>query len=118
MTKAGSTLPAYAKIIVAGDGRIWVWPRQPDVKDAIAPEVAAQFGVDHTWGLPWQGDFDVFSEEGDWLAVVRLPPRSRYSGYPTEPPVVIRGDTLWALESDELDRETIVRYVVPGLEGA
>ena len=117
MTKAGSTLPAYAKIILPGDGRIWVWPRQPDVKDAIAPEVAAQFGVDHTWALPWQGAFDVFSKEGDWLAVVRLPPRARYSGYPTEPPVVIRGDTLWALESDELDRETIVRYVVPGLQG-
>jgi len=113
--KAGATLPSYARIVVPGDGRIWVWPRQSDVKDAIAPEVAERFGVDHTWAIPWQGVFDVFGNDGEWLAVVRLPERARYSGYPTQPPVVVRGDTLWAVERDSLDVETIVRYMVPGL---
>lgn len=115
MPKAEKTLPAYAKLLVPGGGRIWVWPRQPDVTAPIAPEVAEQFGVTHTWGLPWQGAFDVFSDEGDWLAVVKLPEHARYSGYPTEPNVVIRGDTLWAVEQDELDVQSVVRYVVPGL---
>ena len=113
--EAGETLPAYVKIRLPGDGRIWVWPTQPNVRDRLPPETAQAFGVSHAWGLPWQGAFDVFQADGRWLAVVALPPRARYSGFPTEPGVVIRGDTLWAVEQDSVDVQTIVRYRVPGL---
>ena len=46
------------------------------------------------------------------------PQAARYSGCPTEPGVVIRGDTIWAVERDEFDVETVVRYAVPGLPTA
>ncbi len=113
--EAGETLPAYVKIRLPADGRIWVWPTQPNVREPLPQDDVKRFGVRHTWGIPWQGAFDVFSSDGQWLAVVKLPPRARYSGFPTEPGVVIRGDTLWAVEQDSLDVQTIVRYEVPGL---
>lgn len=113
---AGTTLPAYAKVIVPGDGRIWVWPRQPDVKEALPPDVVKRFRVTHTWAIASQGVFDVFDTTGNWLAVVRLPREARYSGYPTEPNIVIRGDTLWAVAQDSNDVEYIVRYDVSQLD--
>lgn len=113
---AEATLPAYTKITVPGDGRIWVWPRQPDVKTALPREVAERFGVRYTWGVSSHGVFDVFDTRGRWLAVVRLPEEARYSGYPTEPNVVIRGDTLWAVAQDANDVEYVVRYEVPQLD--
>lgn len=116
--RSGTRLPAYARIDVPGDGRIWVWPRQADEKVPLEPEVAKRFGVTHTWSISSHGAFDVFGRDGTWLAVVRLPSEARYSGFSTEPNVVIRGDTLWAVAQDAMDVEYIVRYQVPGLEGA
>ncbi len=113
--KADRTLPAYVKLSAPADGRIWVWPTQPNIEVPLEPEVAERFGVTHTWVLPSDGAFDVFSADGRWLAVVKLPEGARYSGFPTEPGVVIRGDTIWAVEQDELDVQTVVRYEVPRL---
>lgn len=113
--QAGETLPAYVRLILPGDGRIWVWTTQPNVKTALSPESAEQFGITHTWLHPAHGTFDVFDQDGNWLAAVRLPSRARYSGWPTEANVVIRGDTLWAVEEDEFEVNTVVRYTVPGL---
>jgi hypothetical protein len=58
------------------------------------------------------GAFDVFDEYGRWVGSVRLPPAVRYTGYPTTPPVTIRGDTIWAVGRDALDVEYIVKYMV------
>ena len=118
VVKAEGTLPAYAKILPTGDGRVWVWPTQPNQRVPVPPETAEAYGITHTWSLPWQGDFDVFADDGEWLAVIRLPAQARYSGFPTEPNVVIRGDTLWAVEQDELEVRTVVRYVIPELGAA
>lgn len=113
---AGETLPAYAKIRLSDDGRTWVWPSQPSIKMELDPEATERFGVTHTWVVSWRGSFDVFTPDGRWLAVVELPKEARYSGFPTEPGVVIRGDTLWAVEQDEFDVQIVVRYEVPGLD--
>ncbi len=102
--------PAYARIIFPGDGRVWVWPNQPSVLSTVPPQVAARTGVKHTWDLASKGAFDVFAHDGRWLGRVALPKGVRYSGYPTEQPVVIRGDTLWAVTFDSLDVERISRY--------
>jgi len=113
--QARETLPAYAKIRITDDGRTWVWPSQPNTKLELPPETVEATGVTHTWLIPGHGSFDVFDTDGRWLAVVELPERARYSGFPTEPGAVIRGDTIWAVELDELDIQTVVRYAVPGL---
>ncbi len=107
--------PAYASIVLPDDGRIWVWPTHPNVREALPRETVERYGVTHTWTIAWQGTFDVFDPDGRWRAVVRLPEDARYSGYPTEPDVVIRGDTLWAVATDDFDVEYVVRYEVRGL---
>jgi hypothetical protein len=107
--------PAYAAIIPSADGRTWVWPTQPSERVPLPEEEAQMYGLTHTWAIAWQGSFDVFDPDGRWRAVVRLPYDARYSGYPTEPDVVIRGDTLWAVAWDELDVQYVVRYEVRGL---
>jgi hypothetical protein len=107
--------PAYSRIILPGDGRVWVWPNQPFVKVPLAPELAERFGMSHRWQFSWSGAFDVFAEDGAWLATVRLPSGARFNGFPTEPGVKIRGDTMWAVSVDDLGVQTIVRYEVPEL---
>lgn len=110
--------PAYVSFLVPGDGRVWVWPTQPSVRTPLDPEVAERAGVSHSWVTGWTGAFDVFNREGEWLAVVQLPPGARYSGFPTEPDVFVRGDTLWAVALDSMDVQYVVRYEVPELRGA
>lgn len=99
--------PYYARLILPGDGRIWVWPNQPMEK--WHPE---GMPVSEAWMLGRTGAFDVFSPDGSWLGTVPLPPEIRYSGFPTERPVVIRGDTVWALTRDSLDVNYVTRYEV------
>lgn len=110
-------LPAYVRVVVPGDGRIWVWPTQPSMKIPLPPEAQEAVGETHTWLVSWQGSFDVFSDDGEWLAVVRLPEEARYSGFPTEPSVFIRGDTIWAVAQDSMDVQYVARYEVEGLPG-
>lgn len=110
-----SSLPAYARIVLPGDGRVWVWPTQPSGKYPLSQDMQESFGETHTWLVGWTGAFDVFSGSGEWLAVVKLPSEARYSGYPTQPSVFIRGDTIWSLAVDSLDVQYVVRYVVDDL---
>ena len=113
-----SEWPAYARLLRANDGRYWVRPTIPSRRVALAEDVAEQFGVTHTWEISSQATFDVFDPDGLWLGTVALPADARYSGYPTEPPVVIRGDTVWAVAQDSLDVQYVVKYAVewPGTE--
>jgi hypothetical protein len=115
MPKLPSELPAYARVVVPGDGRIWVWPTQPRMKYTLSRRMQEATGETYTWLVAWQGAFDVFDADGEWLAVVKLPEEARYSGHPTEPSVVIRGDTIWAVAQDSMDVQYVVRYQVDGL---
>ncbi len=109
--------PAYARILLPGDGRTWVWPNQPGVWRELAPALQDRLGETGRYRIASTGSFDVFGAEGRWLATVRLPAEARFSGFPTERGVVIRGDTLWALAEDELGVQSIRRYEVPELSG-
>jgi hypothetical protein len=82
----------------------------------VPPEITEQTGITRAWQLAFNGSFDVFDADGSWRAVVRLPREARYSGFPTEPEVVIRGDTVWAVALDSLDIQYVVRYQVRGLD--
>ncbi len=107
--------PVYSRIMLPGDGRIWVWPNRPGVRVELPPAVAERAGQTHGWSFSWTGTFDVFLADGRWLASVRLPAEARFNGFPTEPSVVIRGDTIWAVTHDSHDVQTIAAYHVPGL---
>lgn len=102
--------PSIARIIPTSDGRIWVWPEQP-----VGPkEIEGPLGNLQTVHpvVAETGAFDVFEADGRWHGTVELPREIKYSGYPTTPPVVIRGDTLWAVTLDEFDVQQLTRYLV------
>jgi hypothetical protein len=112
MPPVPSERPAYARLILPGDGRIWVWPEQPSHVEGL-DESSAQFaGRSDAWRVGTSGAFDVFDYDGEWLGSVRLPSEFPYSGYPTTPRVVIRGDTVWGVTLDSLGVNYVTRYMV------
>lgn len=104
--------PAYARLEALDEGRIWVRPTLPSQQIPLADEMVEQFGITHTWGESARAVFDVFTAAEGWLGTVALPKEARYSGFPTEPHVVIRGDSIWAMATDSLDVQYIVKYLV------
>lgn len=75
-------------------------------------EVQEQTGVTMAWTLSSRGSFDVFGPDGRWLGTVDVPAELAYSGFPTETPVVIQGNTLWAVTRDALGVNYVTRYTV------
>ena len=105
--------PAYSRIILEPSGRIWVWPNQPGVLEPVKDEFIPIAGKSEVYRIPRrEGVFDVFEEDGSWLATVRMPPGMMYSGHATEAPAVVRGDSLWAVYRDEFDVEYVGKFVV------
>lgn len=111
-TRLPAKRPAYARLIVPGDGRIWVWPNQPMQKWIPTPEVQQRSGTSEAWQLSSSGAFEVFKVDGTWVGTVPLPEEASYSGFPTERPVVIRGDTIWAITRDPLGVNYITRFAI------
>jgi hypothetical protein len=104
--------PYYARLIAAGDDRIWVWPNQAPEEWTPSREVQRGSGVATALRIGESGAFEVFRRDGRWVGTVALPENVRYSGYPTTPSVVIRGDTLWAVTLSLYDVQTLGRYRV------
>lgn len=104
--------PAYARLIVAGDGRVWVWPNQPAETWTPSRDLQARTGATVGWRLSTRGAFEVFDEHGRWLGTVPVPNEFAYSGFPTERPVMIRGDTLWAITRDSLEVNYVTRFLL------
>jgi len=105
--------PAYSRVIPEPSGRTWVWLSQPSVLEAVREEFIPFAGKPEVYRIrSGDGIFDVFDENGAWLGSVRIPPEIRYSGHPTEPAIVIRGDTIWAAFEDEFDVDYVGKYVV------
>ena len=104
-----ATLPAYSQIIVPGDERVWAWPTQPSRRVPARQLVVEVLGVTEEWVRPIAGAFDVFGSDGSWLGVVKPPTGVEYSGFITSNPVLIRGDTIWAVAKDALDVNYLVR---------
>lgn len=96
-----STRPAFGRIIIPADGRIWVWLNQ-----ALVP------GSRGGWTMPLTGAFDVFEANGEWRGVVKLPGDIPYNGIPNTPNLVIRGDTIWAVTRDSMEVQYIGKYVI------
>lgn len=112
MPSLPDTRPAYARIVLPGDGRVWVWPNQPGELESVPRSLAAETGVKEAWRIGTNGAFEVFGEDGVWLGRVELPAEVRYSGYPNTPPILIRGDTVLSVAQDSLGVEYVVRFEV------
>ena len=112
LTQLPAHRPVYARLILPGDGRVWVWPNQPGNEWVPSPELQQSTGARKAWELSSTGAFEVFGPDGEWIGNVPLPEEVRYSGFPTEAAVVIRGDTIWAVSRDQLDVNYITRYEV------
>lgn len=104
------TKPPFTNLIVAQDGRIWVQLSQPgepipeeERDDPIGPD--GERRVVREWRTPTV--FDVFEPDGRYVGKVRAP-----DGFRTHPQPVIRGDTVWAIMTDDLGVQQLARLVV------
>ncbi|HKS07874.1 MAG TPA: 6-bladed beta-propeller [Gemmatimonadaceae bacterium] len=102
------TKPAYTRINVGGDGRIWVTlsvesvPYQPDAPAAKTQPPRPQ--IHFRDGADWR---DVFEADGRYLGRVVIPPRVEL--------FAMRGDAVWGVMTDQDDVPSLVKMrVVPG----
>jgi len=102
------TKPIFRNIVVGNDGRIWVQLHAKAEKiDPSTETVTPPCNVDRKGDPPaisWREPilWDVFEENGDYLGVVAVPPRTTLR--------VMNGDTVWAVQRGESDEEYVVRY--------
>jgi hypothetical protein len=98
------TKPAFESLYAGRDGRIWVEVAAPSVEvedadyDATDPD-----RVPNTWQRRFV--LDVFEDDGRYLGRVTPP-----EGFRTYPQPVFDGDYVWAVTSDELEVQRVVRY--------
>ncbi len=107
-----SVRPDLARVILPGDGRLWLWPTQPPEPFVPAAEAQRRGAPSQAIKIAEHGAFEVVDSSGIWLGTVSLPDGVAYSGFPTTPGFTIRGDTLWAVRTGELDEQYISKYVV------
>lgn len=98
--------PAYRRIYVARDGRIWVLLHQPG--EPLPPEMIEEpREPDGRPPLRWREPvvFDVFESDGTYLGEVRAP-----DDFSLSPTPVFDGDQVLAVVRDELDVQYVVRF--------
>ena len=110
--------PAYDRIVFGREGRIWVWPTQPSIREEIPDHLRRPGLRPVDFKVPLSGAFDVFDASGEFLGSVRLPADVHYRPFPGIEDPLIRGDTLWAITYDSLDVPYLTQFAVqwPGSE--
>lgn len=100
------TKPAYENLFAGRDGRIWVEvaARSVLVED-IGYDPTDPDAVPDEWRE--RSVLDVFEDDGTYLGRV-VPPE----GFRTHPQPVFDGDRVWAVSSDDLGVQRVVRYRV------
>jgi hypothetical protein len=106
------TRPAYQRILVADGGRVWIWPSQASRQEPAPPDWRLAGLPTIIWAESTTGAFDVFDVDGRLMGHVRMPPELPYSGYPSTPDPVIKGDTVWAVALDERGNQRVERFLV------
>lgn len=91
------------------DGDIWVLRSMESLETMTAAEARE---AETRSGRPVirfrePSSFDVFAPDGRYLGHVRIP-----QAFSSTPELIIRGDTVWAVNLDQMDVATIVRYQV------
>ena len=107
--------PAFLRLWLADDGRVWVWPGAPgwgrattEEERRLSPSLPR---VIWEYWNPTDG-FDVFDTDGRWIGHVNTPESWDADPYPGIIDPYIKGDTIWAVLKEEFDVRYIVRFEV------
>lgn len=105
--------PAFLRIWVADDNRIWAKPATAGHRRDSSPEQRAAGWPSSYWDYwsPLDG-LDLFDASGQWIGHVRTPPSWAIPPYPGTGDPQFRGDTVWAVTRDELDVAYLSKFVV------
>lgn len=96
--------PAFATLLPAEDGRIWVMVEGRGVEGENPDfDPSDPTSVETVWSSSFA--FDIFDRDGTFVGRVDVP--EDLGRYPTP---VIRGDQLWGVTRDDLGVQRIVRY--------
>lgn len=103
------TKPPFREVFVSWEGNIWVLRSMESLETMTAAEARE---AETRSGRPIirfrePSSFDVFAPDGRYLGHVRIP-----ETFSRTPEPIIRGDTVWAVNLDQMDVATIVRYQV------
>lgn len=101
------TKAPFRELTADDDGRVWVTVSQeayPAMTEAEARDEEARTGRPQ---LRYREPvaFDVFDADGRYLGPVRVP-----RSFSSDPELIARGDTVWAVTQDEYDVATVVRF--------
>lgn len=94
--------PAYRALYAGERGRLWVRTAQPG-RESDRPERMPETYPDKFFTEPI--GFDVFEASGEYLGPVAVP-----EGFRDRPVPVFRGDTVWAVVTDDDGVEYISRF--------
>lgn len=99
--------PAYEGLLIGEEGRIWVRVAAPSERYMSDAERRAEEERLERPVNPYRSPvlFDVFEPSGEYLGRVEAP-----VGFQTYPRPVLRGRTVWAVVTDELDVARLHRF--------
>ena len=116
--------PAFLRLWLADDGRVWAWRGAPgrsrswtEEERSLQLQRLQQLGVSgrelqpRSWEYwnPTDG-FDVFDTDGRWIGHVSTPETWAAAPYPGQTDPYFRGDTVWAVVEEEFDVRYVVRF--------
>jgi hypothetical protein len=92
--------PAYRRVIVADDGRLWVLASLPS--ERVTPPADARPGTEESMMLREPPVYDIYEPTGVYLGRVRIPDRVQLKS--------MRGDTVWGVTKDDDDVPRATRF--------
>ena len=100
------TKPPFRSLFAGRDGRLWVMVSRPAVEvDDPSHDPSDPDSLEDRWKEPIA--FDVFEPDGTYLGAVSAP-----LGFSPYPVPVFDGDSVWAVTTDELGVQRVVRFRV------
>jgi hypothetical protein len=94
--------PAYRRVTVADDGRLWVLASLPS--ERVSPPADARPGTEESMTLREPPVYDVYEPGGVYLGRVRVPDNVQLKS--------MRGDTVWGVTTDDDDVPSATRFRV------
>ncbi|MEK9499794.1 6-bladed beta-propeller [Gaopeijia maritima] len=116
--EASSIRPAFVRLWLSDDGRLWVRPGTAGESRLTSESERSRGFPDRVW-TSWSSTdgMDVFAADGAWIGHVPTPANWVAQPFPGSQDPYFRGDTIWAVTRDELGVTYLSRFVVDWPEG-